>query len=1041
MASSAVMPASGGNSARLLAAHPTGATPTGATVNRSVLWEELYRHATPAQRSELLALARSQGLLYAHQLPNSNNGKKPGPLMEEQGRLQQLANLQAHPPERWRSVRPEALAPCDTALDPMQRQAVARALAATDVCLIAGLPGTGKSRVVAEIVTQAASQGLRALFLAPRFQAIDAVLGQVAGRDVLYTIRCLEAGEKLEALPGGIRALTHEERARVIREASSAASQSRDQAAQRCRQRLDQGPLWAELLRLAEQCEFLDRQGSELRQQQAGLTAAVAREAARLQEAPSLQEESPLAGPIWAESSRRQQARARIASDLERLEQARVAQTINLDGLRLKLEKARRLAEAKQMGRWWTLAWWCALFAGDVKSRRESLETESQSVQAELAATAGEIQVRERERQECDQQFQDFLSGLLPDEVCRRHHQLQEQVLALAGEKGLLVEKWRHAISPLEDELRPVSMAVAAVDESQRRWQDRAQGDEDHCQFTQEWSAYLQDSADALTARLPALANLVAGTFSALASDKHFGEASGLVFDLLILEEAHQLSEADFFKLARRARRWILVGEPIWHCSPPSPPGKPCPPAPASFFQRLWLHFHCDPARLSYAWAAEGDRVCCRLRPFSAGHKHRLESERLADFPDIELRILSLPSAPPTLAEVVFPGSLSFAQAKQFIFKELQELAVETHGRGGYLIDEPKCWLFQLADATGRPTLEIELEPGLRELVAGTNADSPPVVPWQTSRLEFDKSAGWDWERVERWLLEHLQLRDLGRTILLEVAHRMRPPLALLLSDMLFGGRQAVGDFRAPLANGQDTAAGNGQAMVFVPVPALRRKDKAGPAAKPPSGLLPREGAGLELELGNGRNHERVPAELKGLMPTRGLVNPCEAQALVRRLEGMLADPGQLAAVAHPHSPAVAVIALFPAQVELLRRLVQRSPRLRQSAVPVEVGLPGLFCHREFPIVLVSLTRSNPRAVAFAEQTLHVVQALTRARSQVILFGDPGTLARRSQWQGRVDHLDDNAARQEEILIKDLVRYLQGKGKHAWAFHLCEGHP
>src|SRR5947209_5814899 len=52
-------------------AHPAGSGPAAPALP---LWEELFRGATPAQQQELLDLARRQGVLYAHQLPPSNNG-------------------------------------------------------------------------------------------------------------------------------------------------------------------------------------------------------------------------------------------------------------------------------------------------------------------------------------------------------------------------------------------------------------------------------------------------------------------------------------------------------------------------------------------------------------------------------------------------------------------------------------------------------------------------------------------------------------------------------------------------------------------------------------------------------------------------------------------------------------------------------------------------------------------------------------------------------------------------------------------------------
>jgi superfamily I DNA/RNA helicase len=91
--------------------------------------------------------------------------------------------------------------------------------------------------------------------------------------------------------------------------------------------------------------------------------------------------------------------------------------------------------------------------------------------------------------------------------------------------------------------------------------------------------------------------------------------------------------------------------------------------------------------------------------------------------------------------------------------------------------------------------------------------------------------------------------------------------------------------------------------------------------------------------------------------------------------------------------------------------------------------------------VLVSLTRSHShRAVPLGEEPRHLEVALTRARDRLILLGDPGTLLRRSQWDGGpLDHLDEAATRREGRLAARLVGYLQGQGPHARAVRLCEG--
>jgi hypothetical protein len=50
-----------------------------------------------------------------------------------------------------------------------------------------------------------------------------------------------------------------------------------------------------------------------------------------------------------------------------------------------------------------------------------------------------------------------------------------------------------------------------------------------------------------------------------------------------------------------------------------------------------------------------------------------------------------------------------------------------------------------------------------------------------------------------------------------------------------------------------------------------------------------------------------------------------------------------------------------------------------------------------------------------------VALALTRAADRLLVFGDPGTLSRRAQWGGPLDHLDEAAAARERGLVGRLL--------------------
>ncbi|MBV9123725.1 MAG: hypothetical protein JO112_10245, partial [Planctomycetes bacterium] len=316
-----------------------------------------------------------------------------------------------------------------------------------------------------------------------------------------------------------------------------------------------------------------------------------------------------------------------------------------------------------------------------------------------------------------------------------------------------------------------------------------------------------------------------------------------------------------------------------------------------------------------------------------------------------------------------------------------------------------------------------------------------PEGLWSTTRVVFDRQAGWNRPRAEEWVSHHLGVRDPGRTVCLAVPHRMHPDLAAFLADLLFPGAYHS---RPASAVGLNGCSSQVEFLTVPPLAALAesssRPEKrrfAGPG-RPPS---LKGGAGLELDLADRRHRDRLPAELRPLLPGQGLVNFLEAQAVVRALENLTANLTKDPSHSGAESEAViGVLALYPAQAELIRHLVKQSPRLAAAPADIRIDVPGAFRERECLVTLLSLTRSHAhRAVSFGEGPHILALALTRARAKLVLVGDPGTLARRCQWQGPVDHLDENASARERELISRLVRYLQGQGPHQQAFHLCEG--
>src|SRR5207302_6697881 len=83
-------------------------------------------------------------------------------------------------------------------------------------------------------------------------------------------------------------------------------------------------------------------------------------------------------------------------------------------------------------------------------------------------------------------------------------------------------------------------------------------------------------------------------------------------------------------------------------------------------------------------------------------------------------------------------------------------------------------------------------------------------------------------------------------------------------------------------------------AVEFVAIPPgeVRRRGGRHGDGHAGRGHSPRGGAGYELDLSDSIHPEHFPASLRPALPTRGLVNYFEAQAVVQALETLLGDPG-----------------------------------------------------------------------------------------------------------------------------------------------------
>jgi hypothetical protein len=444
------------------------------------------------------------------------------------------------------------------------------------------------------------------------------------------------------------------------------------------------------------------------------------------------------------------------------------------------------------------------------------------------------------------------------------------------------------------------------------------------------------------------------------------------------------------------------------------------------------------------------------LRPTTAEQRRWIEKESVADFPEIELRILAQPRKSPVLVEVLFPLGYFIQQAKEYILRELEESPISASGASIRWDEQPDRIVLRLVEPELPHSVTVALEPGVREMVAAP-AERQGVegraAGWHTCCVEFERSAGWKRESVEEWAKRRLGLVDYGRSARLDHPYRMQPDLALFLSHLLFDGQYQIGqprngELRAPL-NG---AARWGPSVEFVPVAAQTtdneihseaRRDTVSKRSSKPTPVLPaapEKCAGLEISLADPVQRNTLPEPFRAGLPRGGFVNMSEGRAVVLALESLIHSPAFRDGARGGGRPKVGVVALYSGQVELIRRLINQSPTLSAADVDFPVADPEAFRDDECSVMLLSLTRSPGHRVASLGEGPHrLIWCLTRATDKVLIFGDPGALRRRCQWDGPVESLDHVSSRREREILARLVQYLNGTGPYPHAFHLREG--
>jgi hypothetical protein len=954
----------------------------------------------------MLEAAGAAGVVYAHRLHRMDSNPRPDLLAELLAG--KVDSLTAAPVPAGTAV-----SYFDNQLDFEQREAVRQALSSPDVFLVQGAPGPGKSRVITELITQEVKRGQTVLFLAPSAAALDQILLRLADREGLLPIRSLGAQERHEELPPEVSSLSFGAQAQrlsvqAMAHVEARRSECREQTAALAR---DQDIL-GRLRQDGDAWQELETQRRDLQSQRQRIVDEVAGEVAA-GNAPGI---SPA---ISGENTRHDKMLSELDAKVKDAGVLCAQRITEREHWVAQVRKQGELLAARQRRAFFTLGFWRALLQGRAQERFEEFRLREVEANTSLQKAQGELADLEAQRVLESQRHETALAQITQQECSRRQLELDRRIEeVLAAQQALELawtERRRHVSRCDQIPARPdpgsIREALAGVEE-QRRLRER------ESQYLAQWHATLGEFAGRLPNHLLAAVNVVGATIQDIAADPRFGDrgTARRQFDVVILDQADRVTESELLLLARRAARCVLVGQPRFGDRPAASEAAPRQ-GPLGPFHRLWQTLHCDPRRLPYEWVEESTSVTCRLLKPTLDSGARIETEHLADHPEVALRILSRPNAAPALAEVVFPiPKFSTPSAKAYLYQQLGELTLRPIAGAMRWRESQDRLLLETAGVSPGGSAEqgVELEDGVREVIrriGPSAAGNGRAIQWATVRLEFEKQKGWDLARARTWLRERAALCSLGRTALLENQWRLTSELSAFCEEVL---GEAIGEGRGVART--FTCAELQQPIQFfaVPFPQERPRHRHRGSHRPP----PLATKVFEIDLSDPRQRQRLPLDLQLKLPQRGIVNFAEAQAIMHTLDMLTRAPG-LPGNEPVH---VEVLSWQNPQVQFLGMLWSTAGD-RNERVQVSFRTAMGVRERDADIVLLSLCRSNAqRGTGYADYPEEWRWALCSARSHLLIFGDLDMLARRGENQGPVSRQSEAAAALERTIAQALVR-------------------
>ena len=235
----------------------------------------------------------------------------------------------------------------------------------------------------------------------------------------------------------------------------------------------------------------------------------------------------------------------------------------------------------------------------------------------------------------------------------------------------------------------------------------------------------------------------------------------------------------------------------------------------------------------------------------------------------------------------------------------------------------------------------IAIRKGYRVVMAGDHQQLPPTV----KSLKAAK------EGLENTLFEKA-MKIPPASVMLETQYRMHPQIMQFSSDYFYNGGLKTAD--SVIERERDSLV---EHFVFI--------DTAG------TGFA-----------------EKVKKQ------TLSTYNEEEAALLVKHLgNNVLPDKS------------IGIIAPYKAQTEILRDLIKENPAFDEVRDNISINSVDAFQGQERDIIYISLTRSNDKnEIGFLKEYRRMNVAMTRAKTQLVIVGDSGTLGKDNFYNAVLDY-------------------------------------